>query len=377
MKRIFTILCLLVFVVISFTVKGQTIEEVTKQAQAASAIADAKEDHPWTFGGGIQLIVNQTYSKNWVGASNPTLGFQGLGNLFLKYHKGKLAWENTLNLDYGIRFTFNPPAPRGIGTKVEKTSDLLDFKSKFGYKAGGNWYYGIMFTLSTQMSNGYSPDDETLLTSSFMTPGYVTFSIGMDYKPEKWSWYISPIGTKIVTKIHENFFDQDAFGVLAGKKVYAALGASTHLIFAADIHPKINLNTKLELFYDYLGEMKQLRNLDMRYDMTWMFNITEWLCLSLKIALLYDYDIKFNCYDADGNIRYTYVRDDAGNIQYGSDGKALTTELKTDHLQFQEAFGLTLGYKFKLPSEKSLARKESKKTRANGGVVVPVTPAEH
>lgn len=319
---------------------SQDFADATKLAKNAGKIVENSTDNIWTFGGSFQAIVNQSFSKNWVGASNPTIGGQVLGNLFLKYNKNKFAWENTLDVEYGIRFTFNPKPPKGIGTKYEKMTDKLDYKTKLGLKAGGNWYYGAMVALNTQLTNGYDPDNDTLRTSTFMTPGYLTFSVGMDYKQKKWSWYISPIGAKIISKTDNDFFDSNAFGVKAGKKCYMAVGASTHLVFAADIHKKINLNTKLELFYDYLGEYKQLRNLDVRYDMTWMFNITQWLSLSIKASLLYDYDIKFNSYDENNNQRHTI--DESGNI----------VPLKTDHLQFQEAFGLTLGYKFKLPEDK-------------------------
>lgn len=336
MKKLSIVWTLAIAIISMYNVKAQELIDVTKQAQEVGALVDKKADHPWEFGAGFQVIINQSFSKNWVGASNPTIGGQILGNMYLRYQKDKLAWENILDLDYGMRVTFNPKPPKGAGTKIEKVSDNLDFKSKLGYKAGGFWYYGAMFTLNTQMTNGYDPDNDTLLTSSIMTPGYFTLSVGMDYKRKMWSWYISPIGAKMISKANNRFLDEDKFGVLKGKKLYTAVGASTHIVFNADIHPKIKLYTKLELFYDYLGEYKQLRNLDARWDMTWMFNLTDWLSLSLKFAMLYDYDIKFNVYDVEGNQLF----DREGNAR------------QTDHLQFQESFGLTLGYKFQVPKKK-------------------------
>ncbi|MBO4737985.1 MAG: DUF3078 domain-containing protein [Bacteroidales bacterium] len=330
---------------LNVTKKAKEMTDLTKKAkELSSLVGDSPvEKKTWSFGAGFQLTVSQAYSKNWVGSANPSVGGTIVGNAFAKYAHNRLAWENTLDITYGERVTFNPKPPKGIGTKMEKLSDRLDFKSKFGYKAGGNWFYGAMFTWTTQLTNGYDKDNDTLLVSSFMTPGYITLSLGMDYKREKWSWYISPIGTKLVTKVHNKFIDVDKDGVLAGKKLYASIGASTHLVFAADIHPKVNLNTKLELFYDYLGEYKQLRNLDVRFDMVWMFRITDWLSLSLTVAALYDYDVKFNCYDADGKQRYVE--------KYKNRVDKELVPLQTDHLQFQEFFGLTLGYSFKTPKK--------------------------
>jgi hypothetical protein len=88
------------------------------------------------------------------------------------------------------------------------------------------------------------------------------------------------------------------------------------------------LNTKLELFYDYLGEYKQMRNTMANYEMTWRFSITEWLSISFKAALLYDYNVRFPVYETDGI--------------------TVINGITTDHLQFQETFGLTLGYKFRI-----------------------------
>ena len=161
-----------------------------------------------------------------------------------------------------------------------------------------------------------------------MTPGYVVLSLGINYKRKMWAWYISPIAAKMTTKTDPIFYNQIAFGVDSNKKTHLSVGAFTRISFAADIHPKINLNTKFELFYDYMGEYNQMRNTTANFEMTWRFSITEWLSITLKTALLYDYNIRFPVYDKDG---------------------AAIDGITTDHLQFQELFGLTLGYKFRVP----------------------------
>lgn len=349
-KKYYIFVLVSIFGMYSLQAQNKEMLDITKKAKdVSSLIKDEVPEKTWSYGAGFQLTVSQAYSKNWVGSANPSIAGTIVGNAYAKYAHNKLAWENILDITYGQRVTFNPKPPKGVGTKMEKISDKLDFKSKFGYKAHGYWFYGAMFTWTTQLTHGYDKDNDTLLVSSFMTPGYITLSLGMDYKREKWSWYISPIGTKLVTKVHNKFIDVDKDGVLAGKRLYTSIGASTHLVFAADIHPKINLNTKLELFYDYLGEYKQLRNMDVRFDMVWMFHITDWLNLSFTVAMLYDYDVKFNCYDADGNQRYVT------NKEYGfvvTDNSGNPIPLQTDHLQFQEFFGLTLGYNFKYPKKK-------------------------
>ena len=323
-KRVFLITTLSVFFFsnVSFAQIGA---EVAEQAREAAGIADTSRSDKWVFGGIFQLSLNQSYSKNWMGSSDPFIGLSTLDNLYLFYHKNKLSWENTLDLDFGMRLTFLSSGTEN--TKYEKTSDKIEFNSKLGFKAGGNWYYGALLNMNTQLVASKDPQNDSVVTSRFMTPGYITLSLGMDYKRKMWSWYISPIAGKMNIKADKDFYERPAFGVDSFRKAYFSVGAFTRLSFAADIHPKINLNTKLELFYDYLGEYKQARNLATNFEMTWRFSITDWLSVTLRTALLYDYNVRFDVYDSNGD---------------KIDGAT------TDHLQFQETFGLTLGYKFKV-----------------------------
>ena len=316
--------------VVSGSISGQTLSEVADKARSAAGIADTSRSDKWVFGGMFQLSVNQSYSKNWVGSSDPFIGLSTLDNLYLLYNEGKLAWENTLDLDFGTRYTFKTPASeRG---RYEKTSDKIELNSKLGYRIGGDWYFGALLNIYTQIAKSKDPQNDSIMTSTFMSPGTVTLSLGMEYKRKMWSWYISPIAGRMRTKTHPDFYHQALFGVDSAKKVFFSVGALTRISFSADIHPKINLNTKLELFYDYLGDYSYARNLATNFEMTWRFAITDWLSATLRMALYYDYNIRFNVFDGAGNV---------------IEGRT------TDHVQFQETFGLTLGYKFRTPKKKA------------------------
>ena len=327
--RVLSIFIISVFTFSNF-VFPQTVEEIADKTKAAAEKADNTEEGNWTFGGRFQLSLNQAYSSNWVGSSDPFIGLSTLDNLYLFYHKNKLSWENSLDIDFGMRYTFNSKSNKS--KKFDKTSDKIELNSQLGFKINeGNWYYGALLNVKTQLINGFSPENDSIKTSSFMTPGYATLSLGMNYKRKMWAWYISPVAAKLTTKTDHFFYHQALFGVDSNKKSHLSVGAFTRISFATDIHPKVNLNTKLELFYDYLGEYKQMRNTTANFEMTWRFSVTEWLSITLKTALLYDYKVRFPVYDSDGK---------------------LIEGITTDHLQFQETFGLTLGYKFKIPNSK-------------------------
>ena len=305
---------------------SQTVQEIASNTEKAAIKADNTEEGKWKFGGKFQLSLNQSYSSNWIGSGDPFVGLSTLDNLSLSYRKNKLSWENTLDVDFGMRCAFNSKNDKKV--KYEKTSDKIDFNSQLGIRAKGYWYYGALLQLNTQIANGWSPDNDSIKVSSFMTPGNVTLSLGMSYKRKMWSWYISPVAAKLATKIDPVLYEQETFGVAARKKVNFSVGAFTRLSFDADIHPKVNLNTKLEIFYDYMGEYTQLRNTVTNFEMTWRFSITEWLSITFKTSLFYDYNVRFPVYDDNGTV---------------IDG------ITTDHLQFKELFGLTLGYKFLIP----------------------------
>jgi hypothetical protein len=280
----------------------------------------------WTFDGQFQMLLDHSYSKNWMGASYPHIGMATMNRLTLKYAKNKLAWETNLAVDLGFKCSFLPQQDPVTGKKIrfEKTVDVIDFNSKLGYRAKGYWFYSLFYNWNTQILNGYLHD--TTLTSAFMTKGTMNLSFGMDYKRKMWSWFISPITAAFTFKTHPFLRDSLAYGVEAGKWCYPTMGAMTNIVFNADIHPKINLFAKLEFKMDYRGEFNQLRNIDASFEMKWLFSITKWLSVSLNAALLYDYDTKFDVLDAVGS----------------------PTGFKTDHLQFRESIGISLGYKFKI-----------------------------
>jgi hypothetical protein len=322
-KRICTAAISCLCIVSNYTF-AQTVVEIADKTRAAAGIADSSGEKRWIYGGRFQLSVNQSYSSNWVGSSSPYVGLSTLDNFYIYYRNRKFSWENTLDVDFGMRYTFR----NNNAAKVmyEKTSDKIEFNSQLGFRAKGYWYYGALLNIHTQVANSWNLTN-TSRTSAFMTPGYLTLSLGMNYKRKMWALYISPLAGKLITKTDNYFYDQIAFGVDSNKKTHLSVGAFLRVSFDADIHPKIHLNTKFELFYDYLGEYKQVRNALTSYEMTWRFSITEWLSISFKAALLYDYNVRFPVYETDGT---TVV-----------DG------ITTDHLQFQETFGLTLGYKFR------------------------------
>jgi len=303
---------------------SQEVKEIASSTSAVAHKADTSiKEKLWNFGGSSLITFGQDYMINWNAGGVPAINIKGNGNLFLKYAKKNLFWENVLDITYGLQ--------RNFETKINtKTDDKLEFNTNLGYIIGRNWNCGVLVKYLTQMTKGYKND--TVLTSNFMTPGYLITSIGMEYKRKMWSFFISPVTGKTTFKLDPTFLTVNSFSVDSGKSARIGLGAYMKVAFKYDIHPKIHLDTKLELFSDYFNKPQ---NVDVDFEMRWNFMVTKWLMATLYSAIIYDYDIRFNRYDSDGN------------IMVGSDGKNLTT----DHLQFKQSFGLSFTYNFKIPNK--------------------------
>ena len=149
----------------------------------------------------------------------------------------------------------------------------------------------------------------------------------MEYKKKDWSIFISPVTGKTTFKLDDRFFDGNYFAVDSGLTSTSGFGGFARFTMNKNLTDLISLYSKLELFTDYFNQPEKV---DVNFEMRWVFKLTEWLSFSVFAAAIYDYDVKFACFDENGNARLH------------ADG----TPMMTDHLQFRENFGLSLTSKF-------------------------------
>ena len=324
--------------IMTTALSAQEIKELaTKTSGVGSKIDTTVKQRSWYYGGLSLLSFSQDYTLNWAAGGDPAFSVKATGNYYLKYRKNRLLWDNTLDIDYGMQ--------RNLKTKVNtKTTDNVDLASNFGYQLKGNWNCAALVKLQTQISDGYT---DNVVTSSFMTPAYLITSLGFEYKTKDWGIFISPVTGKTTFKLDERFFDGSYFAVDSGLKVKGAFGGFARFTLAKNITPVISVNSKLELFSNYLYEPEKV---DVNFEMRWIFKITEWLSFSFYAALVYDYDIKFTCFQEDGL-----------TPRLNANGEVMTT----DHLQLKENFGLTLMNKFS--HEPGQARKHKARRKSDNG----------
>ena len=265
----------------------------------------------WKRSGVFAATFSQVSLTNWAAGGQSSTSGVFLLNYNANYKKDSLSWDNYLDLGYG--FLKNNDEP------LRKSTDKIEFNSKVGYNTGTNWNYAGLVSFKSQFAPGYNYTsgirgvDEI---SKFLAPAYINLAMGMDYKTEFISLFISPATGKFTIVNDDVLSAAGEFGVDPGKKFRAEMGGSARLAFKKEVVKNVTAQSKIDLFSNYFHNPQ---NIDV--DWTFMLNmkVNEWLSTNLMTQLIYDDDIK---------------------IQNKDTGHAAPM------VQFMEMFGVGLSFKF-------------------------------
>jgi hypothetical protein len=245
---------------------------------------DADTVKYWTTNGAFSVNISQSTFTNWAAGGQNSIALNGLALLTANYKKGKSAWDNTLTLGYGKM--------KQKDNEVEwvKTDDRIDLQSKYGYQASEVWYYSALLGFKSQFDAGYNYPNVTDKISDFLAPGYLVFSIGMDYKPNTvFTAFISPLTAKTTFVMNDELSAQGAFGVEPGKSIRSEFGAYANISFKKEeIVKNVNLVSRLDLFSNYLHNPQ---NIDVSWEILAVLKVNNWLAATITTSLLYDDDV--------------------------------------------------------------------------------------
>jgi hypothetical protein len=285
-------------------------------AYSSNAQESSDADTLWKFSGTTSLNLSQLSLTNWAAGGDNSISGNALANLSANYARERTSWENKLTLGFGLIKQGDDP--------TRKSDDQIDLASKLGLKASEKWFYTGLLGFRTQFAEGYDRPGEAdrVKISTFMSPGYLSLSLGMDYKPsEVFSLLLSPVSSKFTFVLDDDLSAAGSFGLDPGQSARTELGAYLKMAFKKEILKNVTLDTKIDLFSNYMDHPQYV---DVNWDMLLTFKVNEYLAASLLTQLIYDYDIKFG-------------EDTTG------DGVDDTFESK---VQFKELFGLGLTYSF-------------------------------
>lgn len=276
--------------------------------------AQTEKDTTWKSGTSGTITFSQVSLSNWAAGGENSYSADGRFKFFTNYAKSKTRWSNMLDLAYGL--------VKIMDDDTKKSNDQIDFESKLGYDASRKWDYSLMFNFRTQFTEGYDFEQEPKeIISDFMAPAYITLSLGMDYRPtDHLSILLSPMSGRTTIVNNQDLADEGAFGVSPGNNTLHEYGGLAKIKFDREVLKNINFETKAVFFSAYNNNPK---NVDVNWEVLLDMKINKYFTTSLRTHLIYDDDTKI--VDSDG--------------------------IAKPMVQFKEAFGFGISYKFPEPAE--------------------------
>jgi hypothetical protein len=234
----------------------------------------------------LGINLNQSaFSNNWSGGGVNSVALGTNFDFKAEYNKQPLSYTTELLLIYGIS--------KNKGQLSRKTNDRIFYDNKLATQLSKKWYFFGSISFESQFAAGYQYTDapgnniNPLLISNFMAPGYLTESIGFEYKPVKYIDIRLGTGTArqtfvVDTTIYHNI--PGNYGVSPGGTFHNDLAISVVSTINKDIATNMNLQARYALFVPY----NNFNNITHRLDATLAARVNRLINVTLNGTLLYD-----------------------------------------------------------------------------------------
>jgi len=240
----------------------------------------------WKKGGNFMLNVNQSSLSNWsAGGDKFSFSLNAFLSLYAYYKKDKNSWDNKMDLTFGVVQTTS------LGRR--KSSDRIDYTSKYGYALNKHLNLTTLFNLRSQFANGFNYSktasglDTATRTSRSFTPTYLLLSLGVDYRPaSNFSLFLSPI-TARWTLVNDTAIGH-LYGLNPGEKIRTEPGAFLSANYTAKLGKNITYKTKMDLFSNYA---RHPQNIDIFWTNAVTATIAKYINFSFNLDMIYDDDI--------------------------------------------------------------------------------------
>jgi len=267
----------------------------------------------WTLKGNGSVGFTQTSLSNWAKGGESSMALLMMSKYDANYSKDKVKWENSGEFRYGI----SKSKTRGL----EKNDDKIEFQSRFGYSAFKKWYYTAEGNFRTQVARGYTYPDMTNPISAFMAPGYLTMSLGLDYKPNKnFSLFIAPFTSKTTYVNDTALIDPSTYGLEPGTERLWEPGIIIKANWRQELSENITYETKGEFFNNYRYTFQKFA---FEWEQVLTMRVNRLINARISTEVIYDYNTKFPILDTNG-------------IEIG----------RTPKWQFKELLTIGLSYRF-------------------------------
>ncbi|MBK6524543.1 MAG: DUF3078 domain-containing protein [Crocinitomicaceae bacterium] len=261
----------------------------------------------WKKGGFVALNISQVGLTNWAGGGQSSIALSGIVSLYANLKKGNSAWDNSLDLGYGILRQGS-----GIGLKngvFLKTDDKIDLVSKYGRRASHKWFYAGLINFNTQSTPGFNYPNDSVAISDFSlrriylaqlewTTNRMTrllhffpFTMKATFVNDDSLAYVGAYGVEKAT------FDDLGNIIDPGKKFRMEYGGYIRLSYKKSFMENITLTTKLSLFSNYANNPQ---NIDVNWETLLELKVNKFISATISTHLLYDDDISIT--DSKGKV---------------------------------------------------------------------------
>lgn len=347
-------------------------------------------DSTWKIGGFAGVTLSQTALYQWAPGGSNSFSFLVAAGGYANYKKGKLLWENSLDVKWGMVANGLIRRAALARRNFQKNIDLLALKSNFGYEITKSLYVSAKVGFESQLSRSY---DYTLTdtakgayrkytVSKFGAPAVLTIGPGLTWKPKDYfSLFFSPAEGKMtfVTPDHDgrdtttlvdgsftnNYYsdvDETRFGLKRGSSFMGELGAELDMVFQKDIVKNVNWKSHLNVFVSYLNanynteQPRYFSDADsmgvtiisdatkhipiVKWDNDIVFKINKFLSATLSARFVYQYNAQT---PVDKRDNTSGEKKPDGITDLDKFGKPV---LAFNKLQIFEQFGIGLALKF-------------------------------
>ena len=234
------------------------------------------------------LNFNQAaFTNNWSAGGISSIALASNFDFKAEYSKTPLDYTTETNFQYGIAAT------KGQGSR--KTNDRIFLDNKLASQLSKHWYIFGSLSFESQFAAGYTytdasgnPASQGLIISDFMAPGYLTESVGFEYKPNK--FYDLRLGTGTAkqtfledTTIYHNL--PANYGVKPGHTFYNQLAVQAVGSIDKDIMKNLHLTARYAIFIPYIQPLAYTTH---RLDATLTAKVNRLINVSMNATMLYD-----------------------------------------------------------------------------------------
>jgi len=243
--------------------------------------------YTWKRGGIFNFNMAEGSQKNWAaGGDNFSITLNAYVNYFLYYQHKNQTWDNNLDFNLGFLQTTS------IGAR--KNDDRLDFLSKYGIRVdtSNKLYISGLFNFRTQFFDGFTYDGlgGKIFSSTFLSPGYLILSAGMDYKPTtELSIFFSLLTDRATVVANPSLSKQRLYGVDSGHHIVNQFGGFASINYSHSFGKNIAYKARVDLFSNYAVKPQ---NIDVYMTHYLTFKINKYLSTTYALNLIYDDDVK-------------------------------------------------------------------------------------